>query len=159
MLNTHLNKPVTQSHPMGCAVACVAYILNVSYQRALTLFEKQSAAWIEGYYCEDIVRALKKYSGHEYAFEKVAEGKLEQFNNEKIIVFCDRCAKYPEGHYLVKEGKTWMNPWVNYPIITPAKAGFLSVPPSKPTWFIYSKFLKYNYLRKRNNRQINSLLH
>jgi hypothetical protein len=33
-----MKQAITQEHSMGCAVACTAYILNYTYQEALTLF-------------------------------------------------------------------------------------------------------------------------
>lgn len=38
--------PITQKHGTGCAVACVAYILNRSYDAALKLFSKPNQAVI-----------------------------------------------------------------------------------------------------------------
>ena len=43
----------------------------------------------------------------------------------------------PAGHYLLKTKKGWMNPWINYPQIKPAKAGFQQKIPGKIQWIIF----------------------
>lgn len=53
------------------------------------------------------------------------------------IVFIAKSKKYPEGHYLLKTSKGWMNPWVNFPEITPARAGFQKRLPGKVVWVMH----------------------
>lgn len=53
-------KPITQKQGAGRGVACVAYILNISYDKALELFEKPSQAILKGFLCKEIIDALKQ---------------------------------------------------------------------------------------------------
>jgi len=68
------DQPVTQEHSLGCAVACVAYVINRSYKEALKLFREPEKAWTVGYYCDDIVRALAKadlnYIWHQKTYQE-----------------------------------------------------------------------------------------
>lgn len=128
-------KKVTQEHPMGCAVACVASICGISYERALLLFCNKLFASTKGYYCKDICSALKR-KGKNYAYKK-AKQKINYC--EGVIVFILRSKKYPKGHYLVKTCNGWMNPWINFPHINPAKAGFQKRLPGKADWIICQK--------------------
>lgn len=130
------NKSVTQSHPMGCGVACVAYVLNKSYIETLKLFTNPEAAYSNGYYCEDLIEALNR-ENRKYEYRICASLSDEQLKSDGVIVFCAPCPQYPFGHYLTKTEGGWMNPWINCPVITPAKSGFVAKPPSDPAWIIY----------------------
>src|SRR3989344_5928994 len=49
---------VKQEDPLGCAVACVAYALNKSYQESLALFANgKEKANVTGFLCKEIVLA------------------------------------------------------------------------------------------------------
>lgn len=125
-------EPVTQEDLAGCGIACTAFVLKKTYSETKKLFD-ESLASFEGYYCEDIVKALAlqgmKFSYIEYSGEKdIREGS---------IVFIGRDEKYPIGHYLVKTARGWMNPWINFPCITPAESGFQKEIPGKIEWVIY----------------------
>lgn len=115
-------KPVSQEHPMGCSVACVASLCGLSYQKALLLFEIPELAWRRGYYCGEIVQALKN---------KKLTFKFEEFENKKhkeklskngTIIFTDPDKNYPSGHFFLRAEKGWMNPWSNYPQMIPVKS-------------------------------------
>ncbi len=121
---------------MGCGVACVASLLGISYKKALKLFESPKNACFKGYYCKDLCKALKN-SEQNYSFKKYKINMNHFLKKERTIVFIERNSKYPEGHYLTKTQKGWMNPWINFPIIAPAKAGFSKNLPGKITWIIF----------------------
>ncbi|MFH1915958.1 MAG: hypothetical protein ABIJ21_01725 [Nanoarchaeota archaeon] len=70
----------------------------------------------------------KQYTHQKYAREKIKPG---------TIVFIERNTTYPAGHYLLKTSRGWMNPWINYPKIKPAKAGFQQKIPGKILWIIF----------------------
>lgn len=130
-------KPVTQEHAFGCAVACVAYITGKSYKNALKLFRHpEYAATTRGYYCREIVKALKNAGfDYDYCYAKPSKRKLLSLNN--IIVFIARCKRYPTGHYLAYKNKKCMNPWINFPSIIPARSGFSKSLPGKAQWIIF----------------------
>lgn len=107
---------------MGCAVACVASRLGVSYDRALDLFSDRAAAWSRGYLCREVVDALGKV-GLKYQFEKCEKNMDGYFSvSEGSIVFVGPCLAYPLGHYLLRTGSGWMNPWSNFPRMVPVTA-------------------------------------
>lgn len=131
------NDSVTQSHTMGCGVACVAYILDVSYYEALSLFDEPENAKSIGYYCEDIVSAFRKVNRlYDYAEHILENSNL--LDKENIIVFCPPHNQYLSGHYFAKTDNKWMNPWINCPIIHPTLSGFEQFLPIQPSWIIYS---------------------
>lgn len=128
-----MTKPVVQKHLMGCAVACVASLLNISYERAVALFSRPSQAGNKGFYCREVCQALEK----KYAFCQITKNTEQKLKQQGIIVFVSKSKKYPQGHYLLKTAKGWMNPWINFPEINPAKAGFQKKLPSKAKWVIF----------------------
>jgi hypothetical protein len=130
-------KPITQEHGTGCGVACTAYVLGVSYQSALKLFDKPGNASTTGFYCKDIVRALAR-KGRLYSHCYLKSSKRDLLQQAGVIVYIQRSKKYPLGHYLVRgtNGK-WMNPWYNYPCIAPAKGQFQTKLPGKPIYAIF----------------------
>lgn len=134
-----MKNPVTQEHPMGCAVACTAYILNCTYDQALKLFEKpQNAAGI-GFYCHEIVTAMSK-ANKLYEYKQIRTSKNDVLNMADIIVFIKKSNNYPAGHFLAKTAEgLWMNPWINFPIIAPAKSGFQQNLPGNPLYVVFPK--------------------
>ena len=75
--------------------------------------------------------------GLEYVHKKVTSKTRKYLENEGSIVFIAPSKKYPRGHYLARTKKGWMNPWVNFPRIMPAKAGFNRKLPGKAQWVIF----------------------
>ena len=130
-------KLVVQEEPMGCAIACVAAILNLKYSNAKKLFTNPKHAYGRGYYCKEIIQALGKGKKN-YEFKKVTEKTKDLLNRNGTFVFIGGSEKYLCGHFLVKGEKGWMNPWYNYPKIAPAKAKFQKKFPGEAQWVIYS---------------------
>jgi hypothetical protein len=129
--------PITQKHGAGCAVACVAYILNISYDAALKLFSKPKQAIDHGFFCSEIVNALQK-KGSTYTYGKALPTKKRLLKVPFTIVFIARSKKYPIGHFLVStEDGLWMNPWINFPCIASAESDFQKRLPGKAQWIIY----------------------
>jgi hypothetical protein len=125
---------ITQKHGMGCAVACVAYILGKTYDEALELFDDKTKAWTTGFYCEEIVAALCK-GGRKYDFKQNPDA--DDLNRNNIIVFRAKSKLYPEGHYVARKHAFWMNSWINYPVISPIESGFEDNPFDDAAWIIY----------------------
>ncbi len=135
MVNERKIKAVTQMHPMGCAVACVAFCTNTSYNRAFKRFKNKSHAWGRGYFCPEIVKALSSFNQPYHWIKKVV--RSPKLLPERTIVFCAPNKFYPHGHFLVKSSKgRWMNPWINHPQMTPAKSGFVKRLPGKISYII-----------------------
>lgn len=128
---------IAQEEPMGCAVACVASLLKISYKDSLRLF-KIKYANSPNFYCRDIIKILKK-QGLDYEYKKVTNKTKKEVNFIGSIVFVNKSKKYPEGHFLLKTKKGYMDPWINIPKINPAKAGYRKSLPEKPSWVIYKK--------------------
>lgn len=135
MLNHPLYPIVTQKHGMGCAVACVASLINQDYDSALALFSNQENAWSKGYYCPDIVNALKK-AGLNYNYKEIKNQQDPILEKQGIIVFTTP-PNMPEGHFFVKREDGWMNPWGNFPIINPAKASLDKTLNADIEWVVY----------------------
>jgi hypothetical protein len=126
---------VTQEESMGCAVACVASILGISYKDSLKKFGIKSAE-NPTFYCKDIASILNK-SGLSYDYGKLIDKKRKYLSLPGTIVFLRRSSKFPVGHFILRAKEGWMNPWVNVPKISPAKSGFERVLPGEPQWIIY----------------------
>lgn len=128
-------KALVQEHIAGCGIACVAYAAGVKYSEALNLLPKEYAS-NRGYFCRELVHALAAL-GLSYSHRKVNSKTSRYINREGTIVFIEPSQKYPKGHYLVRVKNGWMNPWINFPVITPAKAGFARKLPGKVQWVIF----------------------
>ena len=131
-------KPITQEAPMGCAIACCASLADLTYKQMRRYFDEgETKEQTSGFYNKDIVNALSKIGiqakGH----------SIKNWGDKKIkvgtIVFIKRSKNYPEGHFLLKTKKGWMNPWANCPNINPAKADFQKTLPGKIDWVIETR--------------------
>lgn len=130
-------EPVMQENPLGCSVACVAFILKISYQSSLTLFKKgESKAIKTGFYCKEIVEVLKN-RGLCYEYKYIKNKVKKKIYKAGSIIFIRRSKKNPTGHYLCRVGNVWMDPWINFPDIE-RKAGFRRKLPEKPIYVIYA---------------------
>lgn len=128
---------ITQKHGAGCAVACVAYILKISYDAVLKLFSKSHQVISRGFLCKEIVAALKK-GECDYSYSKMINSNKKFLKIFGVIVFIARSKKYPIGHFVVRsEDGSWMNPWINFPCIASAESGFQKKLPGKAKWIIY----------------------
>lgn len=131
-------KAVKQEDNLGCAVACVAFVLKLAYSEALTLFEdgKRRVKEEANFYCPEIVQILKK-SGLNYSWKKISINDLPLIKNNYSIVFIKKSKSHPFGHFLVRYNGKWMDPWINLPARN-IKAGFRNELPGDPTYVIYS---------------------
>jgi len=130
-------KAVVQKHSMSCGLACVASLSGVDYDNVLRVVKKEFAS-TRGYYCRELIDALKKL-GLSYEYKKVTDRTKSLLQKSGMIVFIARSKKYPAGHYLLHTTKGWMNPWINYPEIAPTKAGFSKRLPGKAQWILIPK--------------------
>jgi hypothetical protein len=132
-------KKCVQEEADGCGISCVASILNISYKKALRLFGKKPKHR-QGYYCKEIINALKKKRKN-YSYKKANKTTKRYLKVPGTIVFIKPSKKYPIGHYLLKTNKGWMNPWVNYPSMNPAKSGFEKKLPNSAQWIIFKNYI------------------
>lgn len=116
-------KLVTQEASMGCAIACVASLVGVTYKIMRKSFEGgKKYEHSRGFYNRHIVQALTKWGIFYRAYSAKQWGSKRIKNG--TIVFVGPSEKYLAGHYLLKTKQGWMNPWMNCPNIKPARAGF-----------------------------------
>ena len=127
-------KAVKQEHFFGCAVACVATILKISYKNTLKSFDDgNERAKFRGFYCREIITALKTY-GLNYALKYVGRRKHHKYPLGTII-HIKKSKKYPVGHYLVCTENGWMDSWINFPKLD-ARASFRKRLPGKPVYAV-----------------------
>lgn len=131
-------KPITQEEPMGCAISCVAFLLNKSYKTTKNMFKYPEHSFTRGFYCGEITRVLNR-GGLNYAFSKFKRTQEKIISMLGVIVFTERNKNYPGGHFLVKTKNGWMNPWINFPNMIPSKSGFQKSLPGNIQWVIYPK--------------------
>jgi hypothetical protein len=126
---------VKQEDPFGCAIACVASILNTTYKDSLKLFNNaQVRVKDEGFYCKEIVEVLRK-KGLNYEWRYIKPYIRKRIYSHYSIVYLKKSKEYPQGHYLVRVNNKWMDPWINFPN-EDVKAGFRKKLPSKAIYAI-----------------------
>ena len=128
-------KLIVQEAPAGCVIACSASLAGLSYKKMRKYFDDgEMEEKTSGFYNRDIISALEKINIRAKAYS------IKKWGNQKIktgfIVFIGRSSQYPAGHYLLKTKRGWINSWINYPDINPAKAGFQKTLPGKIKWII-----------------------
>ncbi|MEK7551155.1 MAG: hypothetical protein AAB532_00990 [Patescibacteria group bacterium] len=127
-------KAIKQEHFSGCAISCVAFIIQANYQNTLRYFDKGNEnAKFRGFLCSEIVKALGK-AGYKFHFKYTGRMKKYNFPNN-TIVHIKKSKKYPVGHYLCLTQKGWMDSWINFPRLN-ARAGFRKRLPGKPIYAI-----------------------
>jgi hypothetical protein len=131
-------KAIAQEAPMGCGVACAASLAGLSYKEMRKLFKDgEIKDKTTGFYNKDFVKAFSKLNIQ-------AEGcTAKKWGAKRIksgtIVFVSRSKKFPEGHFLLKTEKGWMNPWINLNAEGRPVAGFQKRLPGKGEWIITTK--------------------
>lgn len=119
---------------MGCAVACTASLLGIDYKRALKKFNdgerKHSGS---GFYVYDIKNVLKEYNLNPKTYNLLKK-KLKYKIGD--IIFTKEGEGDFLGHYLLKTKFGWMDCWINYPSIVPAKSGYRKRYPGRALWLI-----------------------
>ncbi len=129
--------PVKQEDNLGCAVACVAFVLKIKYSDSLDLFidGKKRVEKTANFYCPEIAKILNK-NGLNYAWTKLSDKNQKLLLANNSIVFIKKSDKYPYGHFLTKHKGKWMDPWINLPEQN-ILAGFRDKLPNEPTYIIY----------------------
>jgi predicted double-glycine peptidase len=128
-----MKKYIKQEDSMGCGVACVAYILGISYGKAVDLFTQKQKRGSRGFTSKDITEAIKM-SGVTYKSVYVGREKEPKIENNSIV-YVPKCEYFPYGHYLVKIQNGYMDPFINLHEsnfdYTKARAGLRKTLPNK----------------------------
>lgn len=129
-------EPVKQEGGLGCAVASVAFVLQIPYQQALTLFSdgKRRVKEEANFSCPEIVKILNN-AGLQYTWKRLPKNLSETEFKNYSIVFIKRSKNYPYGHFLCRYNDSWMDSWINLPDKN-IKAGFRRTLPGEPTYAI-----------------------
>lgn len=77
--------------------------------------------------------------GANYVHKYLKDKRDLVLNRPGTIVFTRFSKAYPRGHYLVRTETGWMNPWVNFPVIAPARAALVPELPAEPIYAIYRR--------------------
>ncbi|MEK7160371.1 MAG: cysteine peptidase family C39 domain-containing protein [Patescibacteria group bacterium] len=129
-------KPTRQEDAFGCAVACVAFVLNIKYKYATELFKNgKKKARSSGFYCKEIVEVFKN-TGFKYQYKYIKPKIRNKIYQQNAIVFIKKSKKYHYGHYLVRFENKWMDSWINFPD-KKIKAGFRKRLPGKAIYAIF----------------------
>lgn len=129
---------ITQKDVLGCGIASVAFILNISYDEAMALFKYEDVCK-NGVYCKQIVEALST-QGKDFCYKYIKPHLLKETYKPGVIVFIRRSEKYPAGHYLVRTFDGWHDSWINFQKdqdIHNATAGTRKRLPGKPIYIIF----------------------
>ena len=129
---------VAQEEGMGCGLACVASALGITYQEARKLSNRIEGSYINGYNCKNLVNILNK-KGKNYIYKKFKPEHTSLLNNFGTIVFIKEGKDDLWGHYLLKTSRGWMDSWINWPLINPAKPGYQKAISGNVMWIIYEK--------------------
>jgi hypothetical protein len=127
--------PIKQEDKLGCAVACTAFILELTYKDTLKLFidGEKRAKEIPNFYCPEIVKILN-IRGLKYKWKRIKNLPIN-FPNLSIV-FIQKSVNLPFGHFLVRNENSWMDPWINLPN-PKIQSGFREKLPGIPTYLIY----------------------
>ena len=106
-----MKRYIKQEDAMGCGIACVAYILCISYKEAVDLFIETYKRETLGFTSKDITKAIKMF-GITYKSVYVGREKKLKIENNSII-YVPKCDYFPYGHYLVKIQNGYMDPFIN----------------------------------------------
>jgi len=126
-----MKQSVTQELDYGCGVACFAYVCDMTFEQAVYFLGKEYSVK-HGWRPSDLVAALNRY-GLGYRNNYVRKKQDVDFLNG-TIVFIEKSAVYPVGHYLVFDNGRWMDPWINMPDnneLNDAESGFRVALPGK----------------------------
>lgn len=132
-------KPIKQEDLMGCAVACVAFVMGKSYKETLRFFRNgnKRVKASKDFYCSELTSILND-QGFNYEYKYVKTHLERKIYKNLTIVFLKKSKKYSAGHYLCRWGTKWMDPWINHPDLN-IKTGFRSRLYEKPSYMIFPK--------------------
>ncbi len=133
-----MHELIAQEHELGCAVACVANMLEISYSEAYTLFNDiHSQVLYFGFACPQIVYALDKAGwDSDITFVRDDYNALKMIEQENTIIYLDKSDCCPMGHFLLRKSDRWIDTYINAPGF-PMKAGYRDELHRFPIWAIF----------------------
>ncbi len=129
----------------GCGIACLANLLDKSYDSIKKDFENKFYSIGKGIKIFDIVNYLNTHN-LKYKSKIFNRNKKNKFNSsetdkfsqiENSITLIVKSKKYPVGHYLLRTKKGWVDPWFDFPSIDNVKAGIRKKLPDDPWYVLY----------------------
>lgn len=133
-----MRRSVTQRHLYGCAVAYLAFVLQISYTRSLKLLKKRQRIY-KGSYCRELLSVLQE-NKQEYVYNYLSKKRLWNLSKDLTIVYTKKSQEYPGGHFLVRFNSRWMDPWVNFQVtakVSEAKSSFRNNLPGEPIYALF----------------------
>ncbi len=133
-----MRKSITQEFDYGCGIACFAFAANLSYKQAERFLGSEQAK-NERFWCKDLALELNR-AGKRYVHKYIKPKLRNQIYKEGTIVLIRRSRNYPSGHYLIRHGGRWMDPWINLPYdknIDNAISGYRKRLPGKPMYALF----------------------
>src|SRR3989338_10112376 len=135
-----MRKSITQRHLYGCAVACLAFVLQTPYTKALKLLKTKQKIY-KGSSCRELLSLLQENS-LAYNYKYLSKKKSWKIDEPLTIVYIKKSKKSPAGHFLVWYRNKWMDPWINFRVgakVAKAKSGFRKDLPGKPIYALFPK--------------------
>ena len=129
----------------GCGIACIANLLDRSYDWVKEDFENSFYTIEKGIKIFDVVKYLKKHN-LDYVSKFFNQNKKYKLNSKEADKFSKiegsvtlivKNDKYPVGHYLLRTKSGWVDPWYNFPSIDKVKAGIRKKLPNNPWYVLY----------------------
>lgn len=131
----------------GCGIACIANLLDKPYDWVKKDFEKKFYTIEKGIKIFDIVNYLKTHKleyksrffnqNKKHKSNKADAGKFSKIQNS--ITLIAKNEKYPIGHYLLRTGRGWVDPWYDFPSIHKVRAGIRKTLPADPWYVLYPR--------------------
>ncbi|MBP6859153.1 MAG: hypothetical protein KBC69_00815 [Candidatus Magasanikbacteria bacterium] len=138
-------KPQHQKDINGCGIACLANLLNKSYDEVKKDFESKFYTIEKGIKIFDIVKYLKTHN-LDYKSKFFNQNKRYKINLQEAdkfskiegsITLIVKNTKYPIGHYLLRVKGGWVDPWYDFPSIDRVRAGVRKQLPNSPWYVLY----------------------
>ncbi len=131
----------------GCGIACLANLLHTDYDLVKKEFEKNFYSIHRGINIADMVRFLKLHNldytskfFNQKTYDPKEASKYSKLPNS--ITLIAKSEKYPVGHYLLKVGEGWVDPWYNLPSIDNVHASVRKKLPGNAWYVLYPERTK-----------------
>lgn len=135
-----MKEPVVQKYDFGCAIACLAFVLDITYDDSAKIVGAKQAG-SNRFYVKDLLKTLND-NRLSYESKHIKPKIRSRIYEEGVIVLIRRSRHYPSGHYLIRHKSVWMDPWINLPYdkdIINAKAGYRKRLPGNPMYALLPK--------------------
>lgn len=133
-----LKIPISQKDELGCAVACLAFLTNKSYQEVIDELNRPVVIK-RGVYCKEITSYLNKL-GYKANYHYLNSKWRNKIYKHKTMVFIKRDRRYIFGHFLIRYKNMWIDPWINFQKdknVKNSEAGFRKRLPGKPIYAVF----------------------